>query len=280
MIDKEAEKNAHDEYYQVLRGAGLGLTDLNEFMEIYRGKNLKPFYEGGTTKGFVRQVATHKLLEYMQLTQKDDQRATLLDAGSGQGGLSIYMAGLGFNVIGVDLSTIACNKAKEYASCLGLDDRCSFLAEDLGKISIPDNSIDAILGHASLHHFIKYPHIPKEFARVLKPGGKGFFADSFGENLLYHLFHDKEAMKRLGDVILTKPLIEDYFYQQFDVELIPTDWFVMFDKIYQKILPRKASKLFRKLSRIHFIIDRTIPSRSRIALRMSGSVVTIISNRK
>ena len=63
---------------------------------------------------------------------------------------------------------------------VGVSDKCDFRAESLEKISINDSSINYIIGHASLHHFIKYEAVPNEFRRVMKNEAKGFFADSFG----------------------------------------------------------------------------------------------------
>ena len=145
---------------------------------------------------------------------------TILDAGCGLGELSVYLACKGFSVVGIDISAEACKSAMELSQRIGVSENCAFLDESLEELSLADSSIDFIIGHAALHHFIKYD-VPKEFYRIMKEGAKGFFADSFGENPVYHLFHDKEKMERLGDVILSKKLIESYF-SSFKVRIIPT----------------------------------------------------------
>jgi len=109
----------------------------------------------------------------------------------------------------------------------------------------------------------------------MKNGARGFFADSFGENVIYHLFHDKRKMERLGDVILKKKLIIEYF-KDFKVEITPTDWFTMLDKLYGKIMPTGLESIRRKQSRLHFAIDRRIPATNRIALMLAGAVMTSI----
>ena len=70
-------------------------------------------------------------------------------------------------------------------------------------------------------------------------------------------------------------MIENYF-SRFFVELIPTDWFTMLDKLYLRIFPKNAEASLRKLSSIHFHIDRKIPPQNRLALFLSGSVITHI----
>ena len=249
------DKAGYNEFYK-------GSTPHYPGDETYQKNQLRPFFHGGTTKGYVRGLATSMLLA------KAKAGDTVLDAGSGTGKLSIFLANKGLNVIGVDISEEGCSVARRLAAEVGTE--CKFLAESLENMSIEDGSIDYIIGHGALHHFIKY-EVPPEFKRVMKPGGEGFFADSFGENIVFRLFHDKAQMERLGDVSLSRQLIYDYF-KEFEVDIIPTDWFVMLDKLYLKFLP---AKIVRQVSRLHFFLDRKIP----LPLRLSGSIVTVIKKR-
>ncbi len=82
-------------------------------------------------------------------------------------------------------------------------------------------------------------------------------------------------MERLGDVILTKSLVMDYF-KGFKTEIVPTDWFVMFDKLYLRLLPKIFDSIIKKVSKIHFWLDRKISPKSRIALYLSGTILTKI----
>lgn len=251
------KKNANDrlgynEHYQ-------GKTPRYAGAREFQKHQLRPFYQGGVTKGYVHGLATSMLLS------KAKPGDMVLDAGSGLGKLSVFLANRGLDVIGVDISEEGCAGARRMAADVGA--KCRFLAESLEQMSIEDASIDYIIGHGALHHFIKYD-VPPEFKRVLKPGGEGFFADSFGENPLYRLFHNKEQMERLGDVSLTRTMIYEYF-KDFDVEIIPTDWFVMLDKLYLKLLPEK---FVRRASRMHFLLDRKIP----LPTALAGAIVTKI----
>jgi len=185
------------------------------------------------------------------------------------------LTSLGFNVIGVDISEEAKACGEYLASNVGVENNCTFLAESLEATSIGELSVDYIIGHASLHHFIKYDGVPDEFKRVLKPGAKDYFSNSFGENRLYHVFHDKEKMYRLGDVTLTTKLIKNYF-SDFDVNITPTDWFVMLDKLYIKLLLSSFLSIVKKLSALHHYIDQKIPSSTRLSLYLSGAVLTEI----
>lgn len=279
MVSVSADKTdraGYDEHYKGNPSALNALTDCESYIREYESTRIAPFYAGGHTKGYVRGEAIRRLRSAADQLGARRSDIHVLDAGSGQGELSVYLAAIGFNVVGVDISTEAKACGDALAAKAGVADRCRFLAESLEKISVAADSIDFVIGHASLHHFIKYEGVPGELRRVMKPGARGFFADAFGENRLFSIFHDKEKMQRLGDVSLNKDLVENYF-SDFEVRITPTDWFVMLDKLYQKFLPGALMPVARKLSRLHFWLDRRISTASRFALRLSGSVLTEIA---
>ena len=262
----------------------------NLFPKIYQAHNLpelksifvhqmQPFHRGGTTKGYVRQRCLEQMIADCHQLKKEHHEVTVLDAGCGLGALSVYMAVLGFHVIGLDISEQAINTCQQVANKFNMADKCRFVAASLGDTGLPDDSIDYVIGHGSLHHFIKYTNCPAELERIMKSGAKGFFADSFSENPLYHCFQNRQTMDRLGDVRLTKRKITAYF-SQFEVDITPVDWFVMLDKLSIKLLPKNKIKWARKLSTFYFQLDRIIENKNRISLFLSGSVITAISNLK
>ena len=273
---KKTDKQGYNLFYRERVSSLSTIRNPDDYVQHFQTTGLSPYYQGGGTKGYVRGLAVSELLKAAgQMTSKNG-RLTVLDAGCGLGELSAYLACKGFDVVGVDISIEACKASEYLAEQLGIAEQCVFLAESLEDLSVPDSSIDFIIGHAALHHFIKYDGIPTEFQRIMKVNSKGFFADGYSENAIYQIFHDKEKMERLGDVILSKGLITDYF-RDFQVDLMPTDWFVMLDKLYLRMLPKNYANLIRRLSRAHFWLDRRIPDSNRLSLFLSGTVMTVVT---
>ncbi len=271
------DKRGYDSKYKNKTSKLYKSKDIHELMLFFEKDN-QPFYLGGTTKGYIRRLAIQRIVDDCKMNHMDPAEVTVLDAGCGLGALSVYLAAHRFNMVGVDISDEAVKSCEETARKFGLENKCKFIATSLENIPIADDSIDYIIGHGALHHFIKYEKVPAEFHRVMKDRAKGYFADGFGENKLYHLFHDKKEMEELGDATLTRKLVYQYF-RDFEVHLLPTDWFVMLDKLFLKIIPAKQRGLIRKLSSIHFKLDRKINTNS-VTLYLSGAVLTEIINHK
>ena len=267
------DKSGYDEFYKDnMTGIYPEITTPDAMIERFSVR-LKPYGQGGPPRGYMRGVAVERLMAEVGKLDRPLDQIHVLEAGCGNGALSVYLASLGLNVVGVDVSTTAIESARELAARVGVADRCRFVDNSLEDTTLEPLSIDLVIGVNSLHHFIKYLGVPGEFMRVMKPGAKAWFAEPWGENKLYHLFHDKEKMERLGDVILNEPMVREFF-TGFEVTLIPVDWFTMFDKLYRKLLPTGTRPTMRKLSRLHFALDRRVSTKSRLALRLSGSIVT------
>ena len=273
-IEKKSDKEGFNRYYRTQKSNLNGITETIDYVVAFEERN-QPYYEGGRLKGYAQFLATKSIFTRCDELGLSPSDVTIVDTGYGRGALSVYLASKGYNVIGVDISETARKRASELASKLNIGDRCKFLAENLEHTSIDSNSVDFVIGFGALHHFIKYPGVPAEFQRIMKEGAEAYFVDAFGENKLFHIFHDREKMDALGDVILNKNIITDYF-SDFELTITPTDWFTMVDKLWQKILPKGFSRLIRSLSKINFMLDRLIPNHSRIALYFSGVVISKI----
>ena len=137
----KTDKEGYDDHYQEMNNVAWS-ADANsqeEYTKRYKIQHLTPFaFSGWHLDGNVRGVAVKRLLQHIKLSDKHPADITILDAGSGLGGLSVFLACYGYNVIGVEISEVGCEQAEILASKFDVSERCTFLAESLEKTSIPD----------------------------------------------------------------------------------------------------------------------------------------------
>ena len=96
-----------------------------------------------------------------------------IDLGCGAGNYAIYLAGMGFDVTGVDISPTAIKMAKENAKKKGV--KCKFLVADaLGDWDEVKETFDFAYDWELLHHI--FPEERKKYVRnvhrILNPKGK------------------------------------------------------------------------------------------------------------
>lgn len=89
----------------------------------------------------------------------------VLDAGCGEGYGSALLAAGAAHVVGVDAA------AEVVAHARAAYPQVTFLAEDLGTLSLPDGGVDAVVSLQVIEHLADVPGFLDEVARVLRPGG-------------------------------------------------------------------------------------------------------------
>lgn len=89
-----------------------------------------------------------------------------LDLACGPGAASVWLAGRGLTVLGVDVSPVAVAQARELAAETGVGDRCQFDVADLDDDLPPGPAADVILCHRFRDSRL-YPAISARLA----PGG-------------------------------------------------------------------------------------------------------------
>lgn len=116
-----------------------------------------------------QQIMQDLLAERLQLTQ--DTR--VLDAGCGQGRVSLYLAAkYGCQIQGIDIVPFEVKKAQRLARQKGLADRVKFARMDYTDLQFPDGSFDALFSMETLVHAYDIEKVLAGFHRVLKPGGR------------------------------------------------------------------------------------------------------------
>ena len=87
-----------------------------------------------------------------------------LDAAMGTGRNALYLASLGFDVTGVDISPVACEQAQEAAGAKGL--RIEAICADLESWQAPEAAFDVVINF----NYLQRDLCPRLVA-ALRPGG-------------------------------------------------------------------------------------------------------------
>lgn len=100
--------------------------------------------------------------------------ADVLDFGCATGWLTLALADMGAHAVGVDIAPSAVALAHEIMQRRGLRSGSSarFLAYDGQRLPLADESVDRVLCFDAFHHVKDQEHALREFARVLRPGGR------------------------------------------------------------------------------------------------------------
>lgn len=108
--------------------------------------------------------------QYERFAQVIPAGATVLDAGCGEGTLSILLAKHGCTVTGVDLSEPNIAAAKQYAHEEGVAERVTFLVGDAEHLPVPDKSFDYVVSSHVLEHLPDFQQGVREIARIARKG--------------------------------------------------------------------------------------------------------------
>lgn len=110
-----------------------------------------------------------KVLDLAQLSAGE----TLLDVGCGDGLIAFGALERGADVIFSDVSTDLIEVCRQAASDLGVLDRCRFIAVGADDLrGIDDASVDVVTTRSVLIYVANKQAAFREFARVLRPGGR------------------------------------------------------------------------------------------------------------
>jgi len=102
----------------------------------------------------------------------------VLETASGSGGPAIYMAEkYGCAVTGIDINEDGVANANQLASSRGLSNVHFQTVDVAGRFPFDDGSFDAVICTDAANHFADRLHVLREWARILKPGGRLLFTD-------------------------------------------------------------------------------------------------------
>jgi len=146
-----------------------------KLLKVYMDNdNIKNFYSGYsdkiTDKRFNSPYALRRyahLKQYEAFLRHIEPGMRVLDAGCGEGVLSVMLVQRGAIVTGCDLSTPNIENARRYAKEAGLDS-IEFMVADLEQIPFADNSFDLVVSSHVLEHLPDFDQGLREIMRVTK----------------------------------------------------------------------------------------------------------------
>jgi len=102
-----------------------------------------------------------------------------LDVAPGGGHSALIMAPHVHRVMALDLTFAMLAAARALAARQG-QENLVWVQGDGDKLPLPDRSVDLVTCRVALHHFPDQPAALREWARVLKPGGRLVLVDNIG----------------------------------------------------------------------------------------------------
>lgn len=141
--------------------------------EIEHGNKISPqaeFIWGQTTKaGQIRVERRSHILA--SLAELDTAKKTL-ELGCGTGEYTLRLAKTGSKIIAIDISLLLIQQAKQKVKSLNVN----FIIADAENLPFKDNTFDAVVGNAVLHHLNLIQSLA-EIKRVLRANGKIAFTE-------------------------------------------------------------------------------------------------------
>jgi ubiquinone/menaquinone biosynthesis C-methylase UbiE len=151
------------------------------------------------TKGMSRvyQIALPAMEKFRAEVVRRATGKTVLEYGCGKGTNSFELSKVARHVVGIDISEVAIEQAKERRERLGAANT-EFHVMDAENLTFPDASFDLVVGRAIVHH-LNVERCCATVARVLRTDGMAMFQEPLGHNPLINLFRNRTPDIRTVD---------------------------------------------------------------------------------
>lgn len=232
----------------------------------------RTFHNKQVEEGF----RSRRLLDRMQETYCDKQQdsimwaqvwreldlngKTVLDYGCGAGDLSYELTRRAptARVYGIDLSDSLIALAQKGVAAPGAQ-KPEFSVQDAHQTDFPSGCFDVVFGQAILHH-LEMQRAFGEIARILKPGGRAFFAEPLGRHPIVRLVRWATPSARSAD---ERPLNIKAISQadEFFAKVRHTEFYFLAVAAapLNLISPRAAGRAVKLLHRVDHALLAAIP---------------------
>jgi len=155
----------------------------------------KNAYEGFAENAYPFSLASYKFLrEYLK---EKCIGKKILDYGCGEGVNSFWLAGLGGEVIGVDLSEKALKVAENKFAKNADRSKVKFLVQDCERLEFPENYFDIVFDGESFPS-LDLNNAFAELVKVLRPDGFIIGIETFGHNPFTNLKRQINKISKRG----------------------------------------------------------------------------------
>jgi SAM-dependent methyltransferase len=134
----------------------------------------------------------------MALLGADLSGQRVLEYGCGTGWITTQLAERGASVAAFDISPEAVAQTRAALAARNLLHRCEADVMPGERLAYEDNSFDVAIGFAILHH-LDIPLALSQLRRVLKPGGRAYFAEPLASNPLIRAYRRLTPQYRTPD---------------------------------------------------------------------------------
>lgn len=157
--------------------------EMRELEQLFWDREAKgsKYIDELSTRDIPEIVEKDILLKKLTISLADTRGKEILDCGCGMGNLSVYLAMKGAYVKGFDISSEILKVARTNVEKNGISGKCNFLCSSFEALPYRDVSFDLAVGAYILHH-VDVERAVKELHRVLKPGGRAVFIETWGKN--------------------------------------------------------------------------------------------------
>lgn len=129
------------------------------------------YYKEGTIWPFPIGAALRRMEERLYLTLGLKDNSLVLDAGTGNGDVAVFMAKRGLRVKAIDLLAMHVQWARENVKRKHLGDQVEVLTGNYENLDFDNDTFDGVYTMETLVHAGEPDQAMREFYRVLKPGG-------------------------------------------------------------------------------------------------------------